>query len=74
MTSKSKLNGNNHTVEGFVNRFVSHTHCSSSNHCRKDKKNHGGGGGKGKWNDLDDGSTAFDDYPDDAPADEAADA
>jgi hypothetical protein len=24
---------------------------------RKEKKNHGGAGGKGKWNDLEDGST-----------------
>ncbi len=24
--------------------------------CSKEKRQHGGGGGKGKWNDLDDGS------------------
>ena len=32
------------------------------------KKNHGGAGGKGKWNDLDDGSMDYE--ADDAVADE----
>ena len=32
----------------FFDRFPTHD--------RKEKKQHGGGGGKGKWSDLDDGS------------------
>ena len=34
------------------------------------KKNHGGAGGKGKWNDLDDGSMDYE--ADDAVADESS--
>jgi hypothetical protein len=41
--------------EGSAKRNIQRKHDHDPN--RKDKKNHGGAGGKGKWNDLEDGST-----------------
>jgi len=41
--------------EGSSRRNISRKH--DFNPSRKDKKQHGGGGGKGKWNDLNDGTT-----------------
>lgn len=42
------------TVEGSAKRNIVRKHNNDPN--AKDKKQHGGGGGKGKWNELDDGS------------------
>jgi len=40
--------------EGSAKRNIQRKHDHDPN--RKEKKNHGGAGGKGKWNDLDDGT------------------
>eukprot|EP00522_Entomoneis_paludosa_P012001 CAMPEP_0172442270 /NCGR_PEP_ID=MMETSP1065-20121228/2741_1 /TAXON_ID=265537 /ORGANISM="Amphiprora paludosa, Strain CCMP125" /LENGTH=63 /DNA_ID=CAMNT_0013192071 /DNA_START=80 /DNA_END=271 /DNA_ORIENTATION=+ len=40
-------------AEGSAKRNIQRKHTPDG---QKDKKQHGGGGGKGKWNDLDDGS------------------
>jgi hypothetical protein len=43
--------------EGTAKRNIQRKHDHVAN--RKDKKNNGGAGGKGKWSDVDDGSLDF---------------
>ena len=45
------------TEEGSSRRNITRKHDHDPH--RKDKKQHGGGGGKGKWNDIDDGTMEY---------------